>query len=177
VRRFSLLAIAPLAAAACQPAATGLTDALKEQIAAEVNAAATDWWNAWSDVDYDRGMTFFEDAPEAAWTWDKGTLFTVAGMNAEWQGTWCAECAHQQIDFTDSRTIVLAPDIAYTIRQYDAVVTDTTGNDLPMTKGVETIVWVKRDGQWKVMLGHESTLEDSWQVRLTLEQQLAKEQK
>lgn len=27
-------------------------------------------------------------------------------------------------------------------------------------------VWVKRDGEWKVLVGHESTLEESWQAVL-----------
>jgi ketosteroid isomerase-like protein len=155
--------------AGCRPATVELTDARKAEIAAEVDAAAAAWWDAWAAVDYDRGMSFFEDVPEAAWVWDEGILYTVAGMNEEWAGTWCADCERQQIDFTDQRTIVLAPDIAYTIRQYDAAVTDTTGTALPMTRGVETLVWVKRNGQWKVLLGHESTLFESWQTRMDLQ--------
>ncbi|HSG09912.1 MAG TPA: nuclear transport factor 2 family protein [Longimicrobiales bacterium] len=173
MRCIPLVAVVPVLMAGCQsaeaPSAAPFDDAMKAEIAAEVDAAATDWWNAWADVDYDRGMTFFEDAPEAAWTGDKGTLYTVAGMNAQWGGTWGADWQRQQIDFTDSRTIVLAPDIAYTIRQYDATVTDTAGTVLPMTKGVETIVWVKRNGAWKVLLGHESTLDESWMTRLEIE--------
>ncbi len=64
-------------------------------------------------------------------------------MNDAWEGVWGADWRHQQIDFTDSRTIVLAPDIVYTIRQYTAVVTDTAGTVLPQTSGGETLVWVK----------------------------------
>lgn len=169
MRRYTLLAVISLAFTGCQPAPVELTESMKAEIAAEVDAAAAAWWQAWSDVDYDRGMTYFEDAPEAAWTWDEGTLYTVAGMNARWAGEWGTTWQHQQIDFTDSHTIVLTADIAYTIRQYDATVTDTSGVQLPQAKGVETIVWVKRNGQWKVLLGHESTLRDSWQTLLDQE--------
>ena len=89
--------------------------------------------------------------------------------NAEWEGVWGVTWQHQQIDFTDSRTIVLAPDVAYTIRQFDATATDTSGARLPQVSGLETVVWVKRNGQWKVLLGHESTLQGSWQTRLAME--------
>ena len=153
----------------CQQAAEPFTDAMKAEIAAEVDATTTAWWDAWAAVDYPRGMTFFEDVPETAWTGDEGTLYTVAGMNAKWEGEWCADCQRQQIDFTDSRTVVLAPDIAFTIRHFDAAVTDKAGNIRPQTKGVETVVWVKRNGQWKVLMGHESVLKESWQTALAID--------
>lgn len=44
------------------------------------------------------------------------------------------------------------------------MVTDTSGMVIPPVNAVETLVWVKRDGEWKVLLGHEATLEDSWQT-------------
>jgi len=166
MRHFLPLALVPFITVGCDPPASEFTDAMKAEIAAEVDATALEWWDAWRAVDYDRGMTYFEDAPEAAWTWDEGNLYTVAGMNAEWEGAWGADWERQQIDFTDSRTIVLAPDIAYTIRQFTAVVTDTSGAMLPQTSGVETLVWVKRNGEWKVLLGHESPLKNSWQTLL-----------
>jgi len=164
MRRMVYVTLTGLWIAGCQPPVGELTEDMKADIAAEVDAAASAWWEAWAAVDYDRGMSFFEDVPEASWAWDEGVLHTVAGMDAAWAGTWCADCARQQIDFTDSRTIVLSPDIAYTVRQYDDVVTDTAGIALPRTSGVETIVWVRRDGRWKVLLGHESTLAESWQT-------------
>lgn len=166
MRRPLPLTLIPLMIAGCQPATVELTDERKAEIAAEVDAAATAWWDAWAAVDLAGGMAFFADVPETAWAGDQGMLYTVSGMNDAWSGTWCADCARQQIDFTEQRTIVLAPDIAYTIRQYDDVVTDTTGSVSPVFKGVETLVWVKRNGQWKVLLGHESTLAESWQAVL-----------
>jgi ketosteroid isomerase-like protein len=169
MRRFLLAVPATIALVACQPAAMELTDAMKAEIAAEVDATASEWWDAWAAVDYDRGMRFFEDAPEAGWVGDEENLHTVTEMRDAWAGVWGTDWRQQQIDFTHSRTIVLAPDIAYTIRQYTAVVTDTAGNVQPQTSGVETLVWVKRNSAWKVLLGHESTMKESWQVRLDLE--------
>jgi ketosteroid isomerase-like protein len=166
MRRFLPLALVPLITVGCEPPALEFTDAMKAEIAAEVDAAAEEWWDAWEAVDFDRGMAFFEDSPDAAWTWDEGNLYTVAGMEAEWEGDWGSDWQQQDIDFIDSRTVVLASDVAYTIREYTAVVTDTSGAMLPQTSGVETLVWVKRNGEWKVLLGHESTLMESWLVRL-----------
>jgi len=169
MRRILPLVLVPMFAFGCQPPAPEFTDAMKAEIAAEVDATVLEWWDAWRAVDYDRGMTYFEDDPEAAWTWDEGNLYTVAGMKAQWEGNWGAGWENQQIDFTDSRTIVLAPDVAYTIRQFTAVVTDTSGALLPQVSGVETLVWVKRNGEWKVLLGHESSLKESWQAVLDRE--------
>jgi len=170
MRRSIPLAVILLVLTGCQPAPMELTDSMKAEIAAQVDATAAAWWQAWSDVEYDRGMSYVLDVPEAAWTGDEGTFYTVAGMNAEWAGQWGTTWQHQQIDFTDSHTVVLAPDIAYTIRQYDATVTDTSGVQLPTIKAVETIVWVKRNDEWKVLLGHESTLKDSWLTTLDREE-------
>ena len=39
----------------------------------------------------------------------------------------------------------------------------------PPFQSVETLVWVKRDGEWKVLLGHESMLQGFWQERLDYE--------
>jgi len=169
MRYHPLAALALIVTAGCQPSTAELTQAMKAEIAVEVDATALEWWDAWRAVDYDRGMAYFEDDPETAWTWDEGNLYTVAGMRAEWEGTWGADWESQQIDFTDSRTVVLASDIAYTIRQFTAVVTDTSAARLPQTSGVETLVWVKRNGEWKVLLGHESALKESWQSLLDQE--------
>ena len=55
MRRFLLAVPAITVLASCQPAPTELTDAMKVEIVAEVDAAVSAWWAA---VDYDRGMTF-----------------------------------------------------------------------------------------------------------------------
>lgn len=169
MRRFFMLIPASMVLASCQGGTPTVPDAALTAMKAEVDAAAAAWWDAWAAVDYERGMAFFQDGAEATWTGDEGSLYRVAQMDSAWAGVWGAGWAKQQIDFTDSRTIILAPDVAYTIRHYDATVTDTAGNVLPTTSAVETLVWVKRDGDWKVLLGHESTLKKSWSTRLEMD--------
>jgi hypothetical protein len=63
----------------------------------------------------------------------------------------------------------LAPDVAYTIRAVTGVATDTAGNTRPEIRSVETIAWLKRNGEWKVMAGHESLQKQSWPAWLAFE--------
>ncbi len=165
----AVLALALVSAAvACQPAMTGLTEEQKAEIAAEVDSVASDWWASWAAVEYDRGMSFIDTGPEASWTGDEGTLYTVAEMDKAWR-PWATELQHQDLTFTDSRTVVLTPEIALTIRAVTGVATDTTGNTRPEISSIETMVWVKRNGDWKILLGHESLQQKSWQGWLDFE--------
>lgn len=165
----TVLALALVSATvSCQPATTGLTEQQKAEIAAEVDSVASDWWAAWAAVEYDRGMSFIDAGPEAAWTGYEGTIYTAAEMDRAYR-PFFAQLQSQDITFTDKRTVVLAPDVACTIRGYTALVTDTTGNTWPEVKNVETVVWVKRNGEWKVLVGHEVPLKTSWQRLLDLE--------
>ena len=72
----------------------------------------------------------------------------------------------QQIEFTDATTVVLAPEVVCTIRRFKNVQTHTGGSIAPEFDSVETLIWVKRGGEWKVLIGHESMLQESWQDRL-----------
>lgn len=169
MRLSAMLALALVfAAAACQPATTELTEDQKAEIAAEVDSVASDWWAAWAAVEFDRGMSFIDAGPEATWTGDGGTVYTVAEMDRAWR-PFFTQLQRQDLTFTDSRTVVLAPDIALTIRAVTFVATDTAGNTRPEFSSVETVVWVKQNGEWKVLLGHESLQKKSWQGWLDFE--------
>jgi hypothetical protein len=61
----------------------------------------------------------------------------------------------QDLEFTNSRTIVLAPDIVWTLREGNSSVFDTAGIVVSEGQFIETAVWVKRRGEWKVLLGHD----------------------
>jgi len=156
-----VLAVLPLALlSACQPATTELTEEQKAEIAAEVDSVASDWWSAWSVVDFDRGMSFYADAPETAWAGDGEVHYSIANIDSHYR-PFFAGLQRQDVNVTGSRTIVLAPDIVYTIRSTAIVAVDTAGAPAPETRFVETIVWVKRNNQWKVLLGHGSTPSES----------------
>jgi hypothetical protein len=95
-------------------------------------------------------------------------MYTAAEMDRAYR-PFFTQLESQDFDFTDSRTVVLAPDIAVTIRAVTGVATDTMGNTRPEISTVETAVWVKRSGEWKILIGHESLQKKSWQGWLDFE--------
>jgi uncharacterized protein (TIGR02246 family) len=160
MRRLTLSVLSLTFLAACQPAAIELTEEEKAGIAAEVDAVASDWWSAWTAVDFDRGMSFYEDATETAWAGDGQVHYSITGIEGHYR-PFFAGLQRQNVNVIGSQTIVLAPDIVYTIRNTAIVAVDTAGTPGPETRYVETIVWVKRNTEWKVLLGHGSTPSES----------------
>jgi hypothetical protein len=143
-------------AVACQPATMELTDGQKAVIAAEVDSIMNEWWAAFTtSIDFDRGMSFTADAPEMAWATNGTLLPSRSAIDAYYRPVF-GSIQSQAIEFSDSRTVVLAPDVVCTIRVGNTVVVDTAGNTMPEQTYAETIVWVKRNGEWKVLLGHGS---------------------
>ena len=66
-----------------------------------------------------------------------------------------AGLARQDLEFTNSRTIVLTPEIVWTLREGNYVVMDTSGVEVAAGQFNETAVWVKWSGEWRVLLGHD----------------------
>jgi len=161
MRRLVLAALSlALLATACQPATTELTEEQRSAIAAEVDSVVNEWWTSWSTMDFDRGLSFFADDPDVLWMNDAQPFYTKSGVD-ELIRPWAASLQRQDVTPIDSRTIVVAPDVVYTIRINTVVQVDTAGNALPEIRFAETIVWVQRDGEWKVLIGHGSTPSES----------------
>jgi ketosteroid isomerase-like protein len=146
---------------ACQAPPVEMTEAEIAQIEAEVEAATNEWWEVWSAFeDFDRFMTFVADEPETLWIADAVPTFGKAAIDANFRPV---QDAFQRQDNTrvEWRTIVLARDVAYTVRINDCFQIDLEGNPGPTVRYAETMVWVKRDGEWKVLIGHGSTPNES----------------
>jgi len=138
-----------------------MTDAQRAETAAEVDSVTSEWWAVWSAAeDPDRFLAFYADQPETLWIGDGVASFGRAAIDAGFRS---AMETMQRQDNTpvEWRTIVLAPDIAYTVRINDITQTDLAGSPGPTLRYAETLVWVKRDGEWKVLIGHGSTPNDS----------------
>jgi ketosteroid isomerase-like protein len=108
------------------------------------------------------------DAPEATYLGGDQNLYGVDAMREPWTD-WAANLSRQEFRYTESRTFILAPDIAFTIRNVAGVATRKDGSIRPEMESVESAVWVKRDGEWKILFGHESALPKSWQLILESE--------
>jgi ketosteroid isomerase-like protein len=166
MRSFCFVAYALALLTACKAPTTDLTAEQRAAIAAEVDSVAAEWWSAWEDADADRGLSFIADDAETAWTGDDGTTYTLAAISSAWRGWGEGIQGPQQIEFTDATTVVLAADVVCTIRRVTTVQTHVGGTTAPEFDSVETLIWVRRGGEWKVLIGHESMLQESWQARL-----------
>ena len=149
--------------AACQAPPTEMTEAEKADIAAEVDSLTNEMWEAWKIFDWDRGLAFIEDAPETTWRSTVQTMYSVAEMKEVWE-TALAGFGRQDVNFTDSRTIVLTPEIVWTLREANYVLFDTAGAEVNTGQFAETAVWVKRSGEWKVLLAHDSNPDPAVEV-------------
>ena len=156
MRRSILLAVAfSITPVACQPATTELTEEQKAAIADTVNALLDDYWDAWRDVDFDRAISFFLDAPETAFAWADQVDYGLATLDSKYRPI-MATFESQEITLTDSRTTVLASNAVYTMQRGTYVQTDTAGvvgDTLPFAY---SMVWVRHNGEWKVLAVHQS---------------------
>ena len=137
-----------------KPPPAEMTEAEIAQITAEIDSLTNEWWEAWETFDWDRGFAFIEDAPETTWTGAVQTVYSVAEMREVWPPA-MAGLARQDLEFTNSRTVVLTPEIVWTLRECNYVVIDTSGVEVAAGQSTETAVWVKWSGEWKVLLGHD----------------------
>ena len=153
MRTFAAFAVCSLFVS-CQAPPTEMTEAQREAIVAEIDSLTAEWWEAWETFDWDRGLSFIADEPETTWTGAVRTLYSVHEMREVWSEA-MAGLQRQELDFTNSRTVVLAPDIVWTLREGDSRIIDTTGAVVSEGQFIETAVWVKRDGEWKILLGHD----------------------
>ena len=131
-----------------------MTDSEVAQIQSEVDSLTNEWWKAWETFDWDRGLSFVADAPETTWTGAVHTVYSVAEMREVWPAA-MAGLGRQDLEFTNSKTIVLTPEIVWTLREGNYLLVDTAGTEVATGQFNETAVWVKRNGEWKVLLGHD----------------------
>jgi hypothetical protein len=153
--RRTVLPLMLLVAAACQPATTELTDAEKAAIADEVNAINAEFWDVWRAADYEQGMLYYLNSPDLAFAMEGVVDYGYAEIDAKYR-PWYANVASMTITVTDSRTTVLARDVVYIMETGTSSPTDTAGVTGPESPFALTHIWVLRDGEWKIHLGHQS---------------------
>ena len=155
MRRVALAALSFAFLAGCQAATTELTDEQKAEIAAEVNAINTEFWGAWRQGDFDRGMSYYYNSPDLALAYEGVVDYGYAEIEAKYRPG-MANVASQDIAITSSETTVLAPDVVCTMDAGTYAVTDTNGVTGPQSAFAVTLIWVLRGGEWKIHIGHES---------------------
>ncbi len=157
MRRLAFVALSlAFLATACQPATTELTEEQKAAIAAEVNAINAELLDAMNEVDADRVMSYYLNSPELVEAFAGHLVVGFAALDDLAQRVF-AMVASQAITVTESRTTVLAPDVVCVVLQMTGTFTDTSGVTVPEIAGASTLIWVRRNGEWKVHFAHSST--------------------
>ena len=151
-----LLAVLSLAfLAACQPATTELTEEQKAAIAAEVNAIHAENGQAWADADFDRAMSYFQNSQDMMFALEGGLM---RGWDAMYNALapYFEGVTRQEMTVAETHTVVLARDAVSIMAQGTSAYVYESGEVGPESPFALTLVYVLRDGEWKVALGHES---------------------
>ncbi|NIM49711.1 MAG: SgcJ/EcaC family oxidoreductase [Gemmatimonadales bacterium] len=154
-RLFATVTVVAVVAAACQPATTELTEDQKAEIAGTVSAIHAEHRNAWRDADIDRGMSYFHDDPDVQFALE-GAVMHGSGTIRDALEPIFEGVASQEITIAESQTVVLAPGVVCVMDQGTFAYVDTAGVTGPETAFAFTAVYVRRGGEWKVLLAHES---------------------
>ena len=146
MRRFILAALAPTVFAACQPAATELTEAQLGEIQHAVIQAYEGYWNEWAAFEnVDEYMAYYcvwPESPMAGWE----SLDAIRAGAEEYWTTYSS----WDVTFQETRVLVLGPDVAAVEGTTESVVTDTSDVAEVWTQK-STSVWILRDGRWKIL--------------------------
>ncbi len=151
--RRMILPLMLFAFAACQPATMELTDAEKAAIAEEVTAIHDQMWDAWPDLA--AGMSYFDNSPDVAYAADGDIHLGFDNITAVMEPF---TTAFDRFEITVERrqTTVLSHDVVCVTERGVQAAYDSTGAILASGPVALTAVWVRRDGDWKVVQAHES---------------------
>ena len=156
MRRFLLAAFALTVLAACQPATVELTEDQKAAISDTVNTLMTEYWDAERSADYDRARVYVHASSETVFACPTGRLFhPFEVFDSRSREVW-GSIAEQDVQIAETRTTVLAPNVANVMQRGTFAVTDTSGVTLPETNFAFTALWVRQEGGWKMLQMHRS---------------------
>ena len=153
--RRMILPLMLLVGVACQSATVELTEEQKAAIADTVSAIHAEHLRVWAEVDVDRGMSYFQNSPDLLYAFE-GWLMRGFGTIHDTYAAVFEGVASVEMTFAESHTVVLARDVVCVMAQGTSASVDTAGVTGPESPFAITLVYVRRDGEWKVALAHES---------------------
>ncbi len=147
-----------VAAVACQPATTELTEEQKAAIADTVSQLADTFFEDFRALDFDRMMAPY--GSEVVWA-ENGALGTNRdSLVTAWSGLIAAIQEVTSGDWGEVHVKVLGPDAAVFTATFDWAGVDSSGAQVG-NPGVWTTVWLRTDEGWKIVHGHESYVTES----------------
>jgi uncharacterized protein (TIGR02246 family) len=162
MRRLTI-AVLPLAfLAACQPAATELTERTElteEQRAAivqEVKHMQEAFWEAWNDLDFGRWLSLYAD--DVLWGTPEGTFITLETLGGPEMREWMSTLVRETNVVTDSISVrVLGPDAAVVAMTTHGRTVYSNGHSTDDRTAV-TVVWARVDGAWRIVHGSDNPI-------------------
>jgi len=132
-----------------------LTEEQKAEIAAEVDALQAAFWDAWRDVDVDRAFAYYHDLPDFAFA---AAGRVTRGFTALYEAAanWHAGQTGMVITLVESHTTVLAANVVHVMQSGVFAATSSEGVTKPEAAFAFSAIWTRHDGEWKILLGHES---------------------
>jgi len=140
--------------AACQPAPRDLTEAQETAIADSVTAVHNDMWRLWLAEDLDSVMTYFLNSPEVGWGFPGGMEYGYENLTDLFRSM-LDGTASQDYTAAERRVDVLSRDAVCVRESGPYSVTTTAGETREFDNFAMTTIWVRRDGEWKIIHGHE----------------------
>ena len=120
-----------------------------------MNAIHDENAQAWADADFDRAMSYIENSQDMIFAFEGGLMHGWDTMYNAWAPLF-EGVARQDMTFTETYTVVLARDAVCIMAQGTNAYVDEAGEVGPEYPLALMMVYVLRDGEWKVALGHES---------------------
>jgi hypothetical protein len=122
-----------------------------------VNALHDELWDALRNPDWDRIGEFFHQSPDLVSAMGGTVTYgfaTTDSMARPIVDNW----ESQVLTVSESHTVVLSPDVVYTMRHGTDAVTLKSGETTATRPVIDTYVWVLRDGEWKILFGHSAAV-------------------
>ena len=143
---------------ACKPTVTELTDEQKAALTDTVSAVHEEMMQRWLATDFDSVMPYFLNSPEVGWAWSGGVRHGYADLGALFRPIFDSfESAEFAVG--DRRVDVLAREAAC-VREYGAYTTTyTKGMTRKRDPFVMTTIWVRRNGESKILHIDEASAE------------------
>ena len=166
-RRFVLqIAVLALVLTACTAAPVGLTDEERQAIASEIHQVTLDDIAAAEQNNFEALMAGYVNDPSAYFVGDPAMylnrLTVLSDINAireYWEPAMTTRSA-TNVSIVNEYIAVLSADHAVQVYEANWSVADTLGNitsEGPMTA---TTVWIRQNGDWKVLHYHQSWSEN-----------------
>jgi len=162
MRRVILAAFTLTVLAACQPATTELTEEQKAAISDTIRQLSAEMFATMDPVDFDRTMSYMHPDPESYFVGDPAqwvNLLSIYANPSRMREVWdpiMATRRAQETVVSNEYVAVLAENLALNVIEGTYAITDTLGTTTEPDRFSATMVWVRRDAEWKVLHVHQS---------------------